>query len=118
CDSKNDLMSVHTLGIAVWNSNGLLNHYQEIKTVLVHQRIDIMLISETHFTNRRFIRIPDNKVYDTKHPDGTAHGGTAVIIRDSIKHHETNKFQEANLQSTSVIVKELSGPITISAFYC
>ena len=111
-------MSVQTLRIAVWNANGLLNHYQEIKTFLVHQRIDIMLISETHFTNRSFIRIPDYKVYDTKHPDGTAHGGTAVIIKDSIKHHETNKFQEAHLQATSVIVKEWGGPITISAVYC
>ena len=111
-------MSVQTLRIAVWNANGLLNHYQEIKTFLVHQRIDIMLISETHFTNRSFIRIPDYKVYDTKHPDGTAHGGTAVIIKDSIKHHETNKFQEAHLQATSVTVKEWGGPITISAVYC
>jgi hypothetical protein len=40
-----------------------------------------MLIAETHFTNRSYIKIPNYKIYDTKHPDDTAHGGNAIIIK-------------------------------------
>lgn len=77
-----------------------------------------MLISETHFTTRSFLRIPKYKLYHTIHPDGTAHGGTAVIIRDNIKHHETNSYNENHFQVTSIVVEDWSGPITFSAVYC
>ena len=33
------------------------------------------------------MKIPHYTIYDTKHPSGKAHGGTAVIIRNDIKHH-------------------------------
>jgi hypothetical protein len=77
-----------------------------------------MLISETHFTNRSFFRLTDYKIYDSKHPDGTAHGGTAVIIRSSIKHHEVDKVSQIYMQATSVVVEDWSGAITFSAIYC
>jgi len=38
-----------------------------------------MLISETHFITRTYIKIPTYTKYDTQHSDGTAHGGTANI---------------------------------------
>jgi exonuclease III len=40
----------YDLKIVVWNANGLLNHTPEVKTFLYSNDIDIMLISETHFT--------------------------------------------------------------------
>ena len=43
--------------------------------------LDILLVSETHFTSRSYITIPSYNMYYTNHPDETAHGGTAVIIR-------------------------------------
>jgi hypothetical protein len=104
--------------MAVWNANGLANHYQEVKSFLVNQQIDIMLVSETHFTNRNSFRIPYYTVYDTQHPNGTARGGTAVIIKTSIRHHEINKCNEHYLQATSVVIEDWTGPITISAVYC
>lgn len=41
--------------------------------------INIILISETHYTTRSCHPIYGNMLYDIKHPDGTAHGGTAAI---------------------------------------
>lgn len=80
------------LRIAIWNANGLANHSQEVKYFLCDQSIDMMLISETHFTNKSYMKIPKYTIYDTKHPNGSGYGGTAVIIKNSIKHHELNKF--------------------------
>jgi hypothetical protein len=104
--------------IAIWNANGLQQHAQEIKTFLYDQNIDIIMISETHFTKKHYLRIPKYKVYHTTHPSDKAHGGTAIIVRDSIKHHEREKFTKDYLQATSVTIKEERGSITMSAIYC
>lgn len=103
--------------IAVGNANGLSQHGQELTLFLQNHNIDIALISETHFTNRSFINIPRYSIYHTKHPDGTAHGGTAIAIKTKFKHFEIDKFQESCLQATSVVVETWSGPITFAAIY-
>lgn len=108
----------NTLKIAIWNANGLSNHVHEIKNFNIEHKLDILLISETHFTNRSYIKINNYTVYDTKHPDGTAHGGSAIIIRNSIKHHELQEYNKEYLQATSVSVNDWNGPITITALYC
>lgn len=106
------------LKLAIWNANGLSHHRQEIQMFLKNQNIDIMLISETHFSDNSYIKIPEYIVYNTNHPDGTARGGTAIIIKKIIRHHEIPKFEQRHLQATSVVVEEWNGPITISAIYC
>lgn len=63
-----------------------------------------MLLSETHLTYQ--------------HPDNTAHGCTAIIIRDSIKHHEREKYAKDYLKVTRVTVDNSLSPITISAVHC
>lgn len=105
------------LKLAVWNANGLCRHVQEVKSFLQIQEIDIMLISESHFTDKSYIKIPNYVIYDTKHPDKKAHGGTAIIIRNNIKHHEREKYEYEYLQATSVNIVTHTGPITISAIY-
>jgi exonuclease III len=42
---------VKSIKIATWNINGLAKYPQEIKTFIFSQNIDILLVSETHFTN-------------------------------------------------------------------
>ena len=108
----------HTLKIAIWNANGLTNHVREIQTFITQHNIDILLISETHFTNRSYMKLNRYSIYETKHPDGTAHGGSAIIIRNSIKHHELQKHNTDYLQATSVSIEDWNGPITITALYC
>jgi len=79
-------MATH-LNIVLWKANGLARHVDELNTYLRFRDVDIMLISETHFTSKSYIRIPNYTLYDTQHPDGTAHGSTAIIIQNTIKHH-------------------------------
>ena len=104
--------------IVLWNANGLAQRSLELKTFIKNQDIDIMLISETHFTHKNFLRIPQYSIYTTNHPDGKAHGGTAVIIRNKIKHYENEHHCKDFLQATNVTVEEGNGFFTVSAIYC
>ena len=72
------------LKIALWNANGLAQHTEEVKTYIQNQQVDIMLISETHFTKRSYFKIPNYAICDTQHPDGTAHGGTAILVKTAL----------------------------------
>lgn len=106
------------LRLALWNADGLQQHKQEITTFLNVNKIDIMLISEAHFTTRSYLKIPEYVIYHTQYPDGTAHGGTAIIVKRTITHHELSKYEEDYLQATSIQVEKLPNPLTISAIYC
>lgn len=85
--------------IAIWNANGLPLHSLEISFIKT-QGLDNILICTTN------------------HPNGTTRGGSAVVIRNSIKHYSGNKYQIYHIQSSSVVIKDHQGKITISAIYC
>ena len=104
--------------IAVWNANGMHQHIHEIKAFIADQNIDIMLISETHLTEKSFVRIPNYTIYNTNHPAKTARGGSAIIIRNSIAHCNNPNYCQAHLQATSVTIQDSVGKLTIAALYC
>ena len=52
------------------------------------------MISETHFTDRHYRRIPKYKSYSTNYSYNKAHEGIATIIRDNIKHYEWEIFNK------------------------
>lgn len=56
-------------------------------------------------------------IYDTQHPDETAHGGTVIIVKFTIKHHKNEKFNQEYLQTTCITVEEWTGPIKIATIY-
>jgi len=62
-----------------------IEHSQEIKTFIFNQNIDILLVPEISLT--RVICISGYTLYYTD-PDSKTHGGTALIIRNSIRHYE------------------------------
>ena len=53
--------------------------------------------------------------YVTNHPDGTAHGGTAVIVKSNIKHHELQPSDHDFIQATSININELDSGLTVTA---
>ena len=87
--------------IALWNANGLIQRRNELEIFLHTEKIDIILVSETHFTNKSYFSIPNYKCYSTQYPDDTAHGGTAMLITKSILHHELEKYEKSFIQATS-----------------
>ena len=106
------------LRVVIWNANGLSNHKLELHTFLTMYKIDIALVSETHFTSRSVFKIPHYTVYRNIYADDTAHGGPAVIIRSSIRQHELPHHQSAKIQATTVQLEAHPRPMTISAIYC
>lgn len=108
---------MNELKICLWNANGLSQHRLEIEKFLTEQNIDIMLISETHFTEKNNFKINDYQIYDTKHPSGKAHGGSAILIKNRIKHFQMEGFSEDYIQATSICLSEWNGNCIISSMY-
>ena len=106
------------LRVVLWKANGLSNHKLELQAFLDMHKIDIALISGTHFTSRTVFKIPHYTVYHTTHPDDTAHGVAAVILRSSIRHHELLPHQSDKIQAATVQLDAHPWPLTISAIYC
>jgi hypothetical protein len=74
----------------LWKDNSLTQHTEELKTFISIHNIDFMLISEKHFPEKSYLKLSNYAVYHTNHPAGTARGGTAIIIKNTIKPHQLN----------------------------
>jgi len=59
------------------------------------------------------MKLPNYNIYHTTHPDEIAHGGTAVLIRQNIKHHARAEYKQNNIQVTSISLEDNIGEITI-----
>jgi exonuclease III len=114
---NNNSVTDNSLLILLFNANGLRNHAHELETVLNNKRIDIALISETHFTNNSKIYIPGYKLINTNHPDNTAHGGVAIYVKLSITYHPLPGFSQDFSQSCSIQIKLNHTCFTIAAIY-
>jgi hypothetical protein len=87
--------------LALWNANNLSQHTDKLKTFISIHNI-VMVISDIHFTDKSNLKLPNYTTYQMDDPAGTAGGGTAIIIKISIKHHQLNSFSQDFLQATSV----------------
>jgi exonuclease III len=111
-------MEVKSLRIAEWKANGLANHKLERIQFLHDNKIDVLLASETHFTDRTVIKkIPQYSLYHSNHPDGTAHEGAAIIIRTSLQHFEAPAYQTDKIQASILRITDRSWPLYIAALY-
>ncbi|KMQ84691.1 rna-directed dna polymerase from mobile element jockey-like protein [Lasius niger] len=103
--------------IVLWNANGLKQRLQELEVFLNLQKIDICLISETHFTKRAYLKIRGYECYHTPHPDDIAKGGAAILVRNTIKHQEEPKFATEWLQAATIKIHTGEHKYTVSAIY-
>lgn len=74
------MAATEQLRIMEWNANGLLQHRQELQTVLDIEKINVCFITETHFTKESFIKFRGYKIYHITHPENSARGVSAIII--------------------------------------
>ena len=82
-----------SINVVLGNANGLLQHLLEVKSFLYTNNIDILLVSDTLYEHKLF-KIQSYTTYHTMHPDGTAHGGTAIITK--ITAYAPNRFNTSN----------------------
>jgi len=95
---------MNNLRLCIWNANGLPKQIPEIKIFFKTQNIDIFLVSETYLTYKNYIKIHGYFIYHIMHPDGKAHGCTA-IIKNTIGHYESNKYTKDYLQATALSLR-------------
>ena len=107
-----------TLQIIVWNVDGLVQRKRELNNFLYNEKIDIALISKMNFTPWTVLKIKNDIIYTTLYPSGKAPGGTAIIIKKSIKHFEIEKYSELYIQATTVSVNDGKNYLTVTAIYC
>lgn len=111
-------ININSLNIFLWNANGLKSHEPELLQLFIDKNIDIGLITETYCTPTSKNFFPGYNVYRADHPDGTAHGDSAIIISRKIHcqplpNLRTNTIQAAKVQ---IILNHI--PTTISSVYC
>lgn len=107
----------YTLRIGNWNANGLLRHLSELEVFLRNERLDICLISETHFTDQSFVKIRGFACYHSPHPANKAKGGSAILIKESISHHVEPTIELELMQVTTISVQAKKKSFKISAIY-
>lgn len=106
------------LVIAEWNANGVLNHINEIEIFLKHNFIDILLVSETHVTNKSYFHLHGYDIIMANHPDGKAHGGAAVVVKSNIKYEVAEPTTEPFLQAAGIkIICDNSSVSIYSVYY-
>jgi hypothetical protein len=115
---SNNLSDTTSLTILLWNCNGVLQHVNELQYVLQQRRVDVALLCETHLLQRHVLNILGYKTYRSDHPDGAAHGGTAILVKTSLSHHLLPSTSTNYLQNTLVSVKCTQFQISLAAVYC
>lgn len=111
-------LTVGSLSVLLCNINGIQQRKTELDVLLHDKRIDIALISETHLTANSKLYIPDYTIHRSDHPDGTAHGGTAILIKSTLKHDIHPTVLTAQIQVTAIAIHTHNRSITIAAIYC
>lgn len=114
----NNSYTSQSLLLFLWNANGLKNHKNELITILYEKRIDIALITETHFAPNTKFSIPGYKLISAPHPDNTAHAGSAILIKSSLQFNTCPIINEDFLQAAIITLKTNHISISIAATYC
>ncbi|VVC42317.1 Endonuclease/exonuclease/phosphatase [Cinara cedri] len=108
---------INSLNLFLRNINGLKRYKPELLNLFIEKHIDITLISETHCTPISKNFFPGYKIYRTNHPDGTAHGGSAIIISSKIQCQPIPNLQTNTIQATKIQITLNNIPTTISSVY-
>lgn len=105
------------LKIILWNSNGVLKRKNELELILETENIDVCLLTETHLDKNSKFTFRKYNHYVTPHPNNSSRGGSAILIKKTIKHYEDNPIATTEFQITTVTVETNGTPLQLSALY-
>lgn len=101
----------------LWNANGIQKTKKSLELALQTEDVDICLISETHLTRQSIFKLQNYEFYHTIHPMNCARGGSGILVRKNIKHHECTNISYDEFQITSIEIQLDGIPLTLSALY-
>jgi hypothetical protein len=106
-------------GSILWNSNGLIAKRDELENFLHEEAVDIGLITETHSSNRFFLKkLRGYTVHACNHPSGKAQGGSAVIVKNNINHTIEEPVSSDAVQATIIRIRLHDTDTAVAAVYC
>ena len=108
---------MYSIRVLAWNANGLEQRKDELQCFLNLNKIDICLIAETHFTKQKHIYFKGYKIYQSVHPANNGRGGSAIIIKESIAHHEDIPIVCDEYQVALINIMYGGSPLKIGAIY-
>ncbi len=99
-----------------WNLNGLRAHSEELRLIISRHKPFIVCLQETHLLPLHPLSLRGFNIYRFDQDDGLrAHGGVAVLIRDSLFSEEHNV--RTDLQTVCVRVHLPSFSFTVCSIY-
>jgi endonuclease/exonuclease/phosphatase family metal-dependent hydrolase len=102
------------LKIMSWNCQSIRNKIPELVRFIDKYAIDIILLSETWLSENVNFFIP---LYDCYRAD-RYHGGTAVLIKNSISHSFSHLISFDYAEATFIKVNDRNNETLIGAIYC
>ena len=106
------------LKILFWNSNGINHKLDELRSLALTLKTDIILLNETHLKPSARLHIPNFFTYRNDLPPvrgSPAHGGTAVLVNRRIVHQPVTL--NTTIQTSSILVQLNGHEVLISAVY-
>ena len=77
-----------------------------------------MLLAETHLTSKNLFKIYGYTCYNNNHPEDKSCGGTAILIKNRIKHFPLYIKQSKSIQYTAIRITETCQEMDVVAVYC
>jgi hypothetical protein len=63
------------------------------------------------------LKIPNYSIYHCYHPDGTVHGGAAILIPKALQHYEAPAYQTDKIQAAIIQLQARPWSFNIAAMY-
>jgi len=98
--------------IGSWNANGLKTKIPDVINFLQRQEIDILLIQETHLTNKDKLKLKNFQIQRQDGPNG--HGGLVTLIKNHIPYLHKSLLPTTSLDATAIT---LTDDLTIINIY-
>ena len=95
--------------------DGLSPNKDEVELLLNLHKIDILLVSETHFTASNNVKTKNYDNYGTNHLDGTAPARAAVIVKSNTKNNEQPQFKKPYIQAATITIEERHERLNVTA---
>ncbi|GFT59601.1 RNA-directed DNA polymerase from mobile element jockey [Trichonephila clavipes] len=107
------------LKLCSWNANGILNKISEFKIFVEKHSPDLALIQETHLRPHHNINIPNYNCYrNDRIGDGIARGGTLILVKKNISHHNIPTPTLNHIEATVVVFTPQNlNPVSIISIY-
>lgn len=102
--------------ILFWNARSLnRSKLADLTNTLADHKIPIALISETFLQSN--ITAPGYSIYQTNRANQSRRGGTAILVRDNVQHHQVFIPQLQHAEATAISVVMHNTPVTVIAIY-